>query len=578
MPTPFTPPAVVPAIPRTPELQNRYLADAEADVTTAAWIYWLSGALLAGFGAWLISWALLSDRVAGNRMLRRCSKCWYDMSLVVGLKCPECGKEARAETGLHRSRRRWKVALLGLLLTSAGAASNLAGLSQSRSWIHWLPTWAQLRLVDQIGPQPVLFSFARSKATGESISGRDWARLENAVIVGLEDPSAQLYEKQILLDTFYGLKRDPINRDRFGAAAVECILAAKDSPHTPALTWAANLRGPMYFAEQTLATLGPQRDSRKLSMVFGCLCLRPADDERVRAIADVTRRMPSRMGFGAIDPIMNAHSEVFFGRIAENLRKVRRTEVAEVLSPMYMLLRSSTEANASRDEIVRTAAELLASDDPSLRSVCRDVTDPMHGDKLMPAIPALVMHLQSSNAEAKAHAKRALLRMQLSEGSNRIVLETLAGRFCELNNSARMDAIEVFKARAPATMPPLRANVFVCLDSIDDVTLLTSALLAFFPDPDSGGLWEPATGAGQGNSELRAVLARMLRKGGASAVAAAGWMRERGTPAMNLDGVLREVAEDKSKPSASRTAARDALLRMRDRASPEVDVLEPLPR
>jgi len=543
---------------------------------TVMWMYWVCGVTLAGFGAWLLFWALLSDRFAGNRKFRRCSKCWYDMSSVVGLKCPECGKLAKTESGLHRSRRRWKVALAGLLIVGAGAASNFAGLSQTRDWIYWLPTWAQLRLVDQIGPYPALISLMKAKASGAALSKSDWTRLENATIAELEDSKQQLYQKEILLSAFHGLKREPIDRARFGAASVAYLLAAQEPPQTAALVWAANMRGPTYFAEQTLATLGPQRDSRKLSTVFGCLCTQPADDERVRAIADVTRRMPSRMGFGNIYPIMNEHSEMFFGRIAENLRKAQGTEITEVLSPMYMLLRSSTEANASRDEIVRIGAELLASDDAALRSVCRDVTDPTHGDKLLPAIPALVMHLQSANAEAKAHAKRALLRIQLSEGSNRIVLETLASRFCELNNSGRADAIEIFKSRIPATMPMLRANVFVCLDSMDDEAILTNALLGFFPDPNRGVVWEPSSGTEFGNPELRELLARMLQRPGASTAAAASWLRERGTTAMKLNGVLREVAADKGRSGADRSAARDALLRMRDRSNPEVDVLEPL--
>jgi hypothetical protein len=69
-------------------------------MTTSAWIYWISGAALGGLGFYLASWALLSDWLAGRRKLRRCAKCWYDMSAVVGLKCPECGREAGSEERL----------------------------------------------------------------------------------------------------------------------------------------------------------------------------------------------------------------------------------------------------------------------------------------------------------------------------------------------------------------------------------------------------------------------------------------------------------------------------------------------
>lgn len=49
-------------------------------MSTAAWIYWITGAALGGIGFYLASWALLSDWLAGHRKHRRCAKCWYDMS------------------------------------------------------------------------------------------------------------------------------------------------------------------------------------------------------------------------------------------------------------------------------------------------------------------------------------------------------------------------------------------------------------------------------------------------------------------------------------------------------------------
>lgn len=546
-------------------------------MTTAAWIYWITGAALGGVGFYLASWALLSDWLAGHRKHRRCAKCWYDMTAVVGFKCPECGREVKSEKGLHKSRRRWRVASLGIAAAIGGLFLNLFVLGQLRGWVTVLPTAAQIWFIDLIGPQPALFSLSRSKAKGSDLTLSDFQAIERAVVECLEDSSRQLYEKHSLVEDFYELARDPIDRQRFGTAAVNYVLSypQEDVPNTGGLAWCMNLRGPAYVAKQAVSRLGPQRDSRLLSRIFFGLCRRPMDDERVRAIADVTQRMPSRMGFGDIDPVMNAHADVFFGRILENLREAQGEDVFNVLSPMYMLLRSSTTPSTARDEIVKTAAELLGSADPKLRSVCRDVTDPTFGEKILPALPALVSHLSSQVGETRTWAKRVLTRIQLSEGSNKILLELLASRFCEQDPQGRLDAIEVFRARVPTPLTPLRANVFACIDTIDDAAALDAALAAFFPDEATGIIWQPQS-PGPANPELRALLARMLQHPGARTAAAARWLGGRGDAMKELRTQLAAVASDTSRTPADRAAARDALLHIRDRESPTADVLAPL--
>lgn len=58
----------------------------------------------------------------GRTDLRRCPRCWYDMSATEALTCPECGFTARSAAQLHRPRRVAKIwlrsvaVLWGLLL------------------------------------------------------------------------------------------------------------------------------------------------------------------------------------------------------------------------------------------------------------------------------------------------------------------------------------------------------------------------------------------------------------------------------------------------------------------------------
>lgn len=545
-------------------------------MTTAAWIYWIAGAALGGIGFYLASWALLSDWLAGHRKQRRCAKCWYDMAATAGMKCPECGREAKSEKGLHRSRRRWRGAALGLCLMVVGVLAQLASWGALRGWYAVLPVRLQIALVPWIGSDPIFTSAIIGRVRGASLGDAQFAAIEALTIRVLEDSKTEPWRKENVLRGFYGLKKDPIDRERFGAAATAVILSStSDIPRSEAIVWAGNLRGPTKFAQEVIATLGPQRTSSLLSKVFEVLCRPPVDQERVLAIADASQRMTSRMGFGEIYPIMNAHPEAFFGRIAENLRNAKEEDLPKVLSPMYSFLRSSTVQVPARDEIVQRAAELLGRSDPELRSVCRDVTDPTHGEKLLPALPALVSHLSSQVGESRTWAKRVLTRIQLSEGSNKILLELLANRFCEQDPQGRLDALEVFRARVPTPLTLLRADVFACLETINDAAALDAALAAFFPDEATGIVWQPES-QGPANPELRALLARMLRQPGARTIAAARWLGERGDAMTELRATLAAVASDASRHPADRAAARDALLHIRDRESPITDPLLPI--
>lgn len=81
------------------------------------WLYHALGWTLAAAGVVLLVWALFWDRSRGRR---RCPKCWYSMEGVPGLRCPECGREAKSESGLLRTRRRRWVAVIAVAIIAAG--------------------------------------------------------------------------------------------------------------------------------------------------------------------------------------------------------------------------------------------------------------------------------------------------------------------------------------------------------------------------------------------------------------------------------------------------------------------------
>jgi hypothetical protein len=97
--------------------------------------------------AWLAlaAWALLADRSRGRR---RCPKCFFSLEGLDTLRCPECGRIAKSERHLHRTRRRWGVAVLGgvLLLSPAAATAWLARVQQVGAWAD-VPTGVLTRLL-----------------------------------------------------------------------------------------------------------------------------------------------------------------------------------------------------------------------------------------------------------------------------------------------------------------------------------------------------------------------------------------------------------------------------------------------
>jgi len=100
------------------------------------WIWTATGWVLFSAGVVVLVWALFWDRARGRR---RCPKCWYDMSGVPGLTCPECGRTQRHDRRLFATRRPWAVAILGLVcLGAAYPTANVLTILRD-GWVGTVP-------------------------------------------------------------------------------------------------------------------------------------------------------------------------------------------------------------------------------------------------------------------------------------------------------------------------------------------------------------------------------------------------------------------------------------------------------
>ncbi|MAY75644.1 MAG: hypothetical protein CMJ31_13195 [Phycisphaerae bacterium] len=82
---------------------------------------------------------LYGDRPKGRR---RCRKCWYDAGdAPTPWTCPECGKPAKNERHLSRTRQRWKLATpLVLTCLTLAYAAHVTPAVQARGWWAAAPT------------------------------------------------------------------------------------------------------------------------------------------------------------------------------------------------------------------------------------------------------------------------------------------------------------------------------------------------------------------------------------------------------------------------------------------------------
>ncbi len=102
-----------------------------------AWLWWIGGAALGLLSLWLLYWSLLKDRSKGRR---RCPKCWYNMSGTDSMTCSECGRTAKREKKLYKTRRRWRWAFAALLAFLFVGAIALTPKVRKDGWASIVPT------------------------------------------------------------------------------------------------------------------------------------------------------------------------------------------------------------------------------------------------------------------------------------------------------------------------------------------------------------------------------------------------------------------------------------------------------
>jgi HEAT repeat protein len=165
---------------------------------------WWVGALLAVLGLAVVSLALFRDRARGRR---RCPRCWYDMAATGGMKCPECGRTQSSEKLFFRTRRRWRLGAVGMLLLVLGAATAVGSAAYTGQWAQYTPV-------------PVLrWVLARFKGDAEKVSTKLTA--SGGSVASLTSWERLLLASQISRDMRWWLSASPDEKKAAAAAATQ---------------------------------------------------------------------------------------------------------------------------------------------------------------------------------------------------------------------------------------------------------------------------------------------------------------------------------------------------------------------
>jgi hypothetical protein len=212
---------------------------------TSGWVaaLWWAGVAVCAVGVLVVLLALFRDRSRGRR---RCPRCWYDMSGVPGLACPECGRTAKGVQSLFRTRRRWRRGAVGLVVATFGVVISLAPGIWNEGSLSLVPTPVLIRFApsawnDQVwdaGTQlwvlnPVAKEIQRRLKGGETFTEGQWKTLlETAKVVRTRPRwcEGDIYA-QFKLPGWLGVQRMYIRAGRDGDAysAVYPVVGPSDT-------------------------------------------------------------------------------------------------------------------------------------------------------------------------------------------------------------------------------------------------------------------------------------------------------------------------------------------------------------
>lgn len=545
-------------------------------------VLWLSGMLLGGIGAFVLAWALFADRFRGEHGRRRCRRCWYEMTGVAGLQCPECGRVARDERHLHATRRYWRRGVSGLLVLLAGIGCGWYASGLLLGWRSVAPAAIALRLAPVIGRDAALRAVVGQGTSGWPVTAlesdfSDWTfgAMERLAIDILKDDKAPFSEVHAAVDSLQWMREHITRRDEVARLLVNVV----PSRMMPLMTWSTLTYwliaqpGVAVPVDEILAAAAKYgTDGHGLASEFISRGLTP---EKAAAVPDL---LTQGTVYGVTWPEL--------GQASPEVKSILFKRCREV----YFAGDDEVKKRISR--FIWPNARFIEAGNPDVEAMAREQIERFtRGEscefldmnsfilwQASEALSGLLLEiagmLSSTSPEARKRASGILNNVKTIDGRSVILTNALCDVVKSGTDAGRERAIDLVQRQPAIDRHQMVDAAIAGLDTVVTPQALTR-LLQFVTDVANDASSASAVERERVERVERA-LQRTLEKGGPLASVAATWIGRLLHPSDASIALLRSAATRTETDPAARIEARNALLHIRDRASPRIDPLTPL--
>ncbi len=546
-------------------------------------LLWISGMLLGGIGAFVLAWALFADRFRGEHGRRRCRRCWYEMTGVAGLQCPECGHVARDERQLHTTRRHWPRAVAGSLVLLVGVGCGWYATGSVLGWRRVAPLGVIVRLSPLIGREATLRAivpFAAPASTPptpvEDFSAEALQSIENLVIATLNDPVASFSERKASVEVLAWM-RTRVHRRTDALVAIGRV-ASSNAAHPVLVHDVVRLLLPKEDAESKAASALLQSGMFDTHVLADIIIFGGLTDDSAPLAADLllasyvpgaTYTQLTTAPANAIERFLARLRERYFSGDDEIKHRVTR-----VVFPNW---RAIPSGNTDFEAMARhQIAETMRGETFQKWNGETLITWHLAGalSQIAPEV-ARLLDIDAARPRIEGIFRTNVAPKQMTP---QVVSEALAEAICMGGDAARLAALRIADRRGDCDQAMLAEAAIAAVPFVrDSITLDALCRRVFDLTADGGALLgvEPRIDPDH-EYELEAALVRNLGAPGQIGSVSARWLGMMPRPSDPAVEALRAAAQNDANSTPLRNAARDALLHIRDRANPSIDPLTPL--
>ncbi|MBS0188141.1 MAG: hypothetical protein JSS51_08725 [Planctomycetes bacterium] len=538
-----------------------------------AWVAWLSGALLAGAGSFLVFSGLLADRLAFTGKRRRCPRCAFDMASTAGLRCTECGHQASREELLTRPFIRWRQVFLGLLLLGTGTAFHAFAAGSIFGWRQVAPTSLLVRCAPLIGREAALRAlcppnpFPLQAYEARRYSPATLAKAENIAIEIFEDPHASVSELVAAGDTIRWMGEVLRQPGRLAK-----VLASRGNHEMiPLLAWNSAFYAALLCPEvelpredvlRTLAKLGTNGQDLAVGMLSRGLAPQWAE-----LVPDLfSQGLFSGVTF---DEIEYVHPEVK-ARLLKRCREIyfAGDDTAKINISRFLWTNGRYVPAGNKD------VEMLARDQIT-RYACGERSDLLSdhsfilwqaSEMLSGLIPEIAGMLSNPWSTPRTRASEILRTVKLDSDRTAKLIDALAEVIATGSDEGRLEAMNILTRRRLDTNDLVQLAVLNSIAHIRIPRALHAAMPLLVDTTDNKDGTVDVARVRVSAPALRQALCVHLTNDSPCGPVAARWLAILPAADAELLNQLTAVANDPVKSPALRAAARDAILHIQDRA------------